>query len=114
MNLDLEWVDHASVRWWNYVVQTGWQGALVGVVLLLLVHLAGRRWPAPLRYALLVLAFLKFACPPLLPVPTGVFSHFPSPTLLTATAERKPALTIAPQSAALVSGHGAGGLTLTR
>jgi hypothetical protein len=34
----------------------------------------GSFWPAPLRYGLLVLAMLKFAFPPLLPRPTGLFS----------------------------------------
>ena len=44
-------------------------------MLLLVVVLLGRRWPSPLRYWLLVLALAKFALPPLLSMPTGLFSH---------------------------------------
>jgi beta-lactamase regulating signal transducer with metallopeptidase domain len=92
MNGALEWINTASSGWWNYIVHTTWQAAVVGSLLLLLVHFLGRRWPAPLRYALLVLALLKFACPPLLPVPTGLFTHFTPPRVVLPTAqEGKPA-----------------------
>jgi beta-lactamase regulating signal transducer with metallopeptidase domain len=91
MSLSLDWFNQIAAHWWSYVVQTGWQAALVGMILLLVVHLAGRRWPAPLRYAILVLALLKFACPPLLPIPSGVCSPLISPKhILPQLPERKP------------------------
>ena len=91
MNVGLEWLDYLAGRWWNHMVYAGWQAAVVGLVLLLVVNLFGRRWPAPLRYALLVLALLKFACPPLLPVPTGLFTRLASSSFAAPTAqERKP------------------------
>jgi hypothetical protein len=34
----------------------------------------GKRWPSPLRYGLLLVALLKFAMPPMLPLQVGVFS----------------------------------------
>ncbi|MEX2120927.1 MAG: M56 family metallopeptidase [Pirellulales bacterium] len=60
--------------WWPYVLHATWQAALVALVILLLVSV-GRRWPSPLRHGLLVLALLKFALPPLLALPTGLFSQ---------------------------------------
>jgi beta-lactamase regulating signal transducer with metallopeptidase domain len=91
MRIGLDWVNSVSLAWWNYIVSGTWQAGIVGLGLLLIVHLFGRRWPAPLRYALLVLALLKFACPPLLPVPTGLFTHFSPPrVVLPSVQERKP------------------------
>ena len=71
----LETLDRASTLWWPEVFHATWQTALVAGLLLAVVWLA-ERWPAPLKYGLLLLALLKFAWPPLLPVPTGVFSRF--------------------------------------
>ncbi|MBI2947950.1 MAG: HEAT repeat domain-containing protein, partial [Verrucomicrobia bacterium] len=73
MNVPMELLDAKAEAWWTCVFHAAWQGALVGGVLVMVIHL-GRRWPGPLRYWLLTLALLKFAFPPLLPVPTGVFS----------------------------------------
>src|SRR6185295_6796001 len=36
----------------------------------------GRRWPAPLRHGILVLAMIKFALPPFAAMPLGIFSQF--------------------------------------
>src|SRR5262245_28279547 len=91
MSQGLEWFNRLSIWWWEGILQSSWQAALVGAALLLTLQLFGRRWPAPLRYALLVLALLKFACPPLTPLPTGIFSHFASPKLISPQPlERKP------------------------
>jgi beta-lactamase regulating signal transducer with metallopeptidase domain len=109
----LNWINSASSHWWQYVIVASWQAAIVGSGLLLAVHLAGRRWPAPFRYALLVLALLKFACPPLLPVPTGLFSHAVSiPKVFAQTLERKPTPATASLSEPRSGGRGAGGLEL--
>lgn len=59
--------------WLAWVGHAAWQGAIVGLVALAVVRL-GRRWPAPLRYWIVVLALFKFAMPPLTSLPTGVFS----------------------------------------
>lgn len=91
MNRAADWLNQLSLSWWNQIIHTSWQAAVVGAFLLLIVHSLGRRWPAPLRYALLVLALLKFACPPFLPVPTGIFTRFVAPRSILATLpERKP------------------------
>ncbi len=112
MGAVLDWINHASVAWWNYIVHSSWQAAVVGAGLLLVVRLCGRRWPAPLRYALLVLALLKFACPPLLPLPTGLFSHLAlPPVILPATSERKPTQATAFHAAEPAQRDGTGGLT---
>ncbi len=65
---------HFVDAWWFWVVQAGWQSAVVGGVLLAVVA-SGKRWPAPVRCAILVVALLKFAMPPLWSAPTGLFSH---------------------------------------
>ena len=60
--------------WYAWAVEAGWQAAVVGVVALLVVT-AGRRLPSPLRYALLLVAALKFVVPPDLSTPIGIFSQ---------------------------------------
>ena len=60
---------------WLYLFHASWQSAVAGTVVLALV-LVGKRWPAPLRYALLTVALLKFVAPPFLAAPSGVFSHW--------------------------------------
>ncbi len=74
MNGLVHWLNEVSPGWWQQMVHGTWQAAVVGAVLLGLVAWK-RRWPAPWRYGLLVLALLKFAVPPLLPSPTGIFSR---------------------------------------
>ena len=59
--------------WGCQIWQGAWQGAVVGLAALIVVAL-GRRWRAPVRYWILVLALVKFATPPLTALPTGVFS----------------------------------------
>jgi beta-lactamase regulating signal transducer with metallopeptidase domain len=71
----LEGLNHIAAWWWGHLISAAWQTGVVGAVVLVLVLALGKRWPAPLRYALLVLALLKFACPPWLPVPTGLLAH---------------------------------------
>lgn len=58
---------------WTWLWHATWQGSLLAGCLMALVLLRPR-WPAPLRYGLLVLALLKFAVPPVLSAPTGIFS----------------------------------------
>jgi len=60
--------------WWVVVVHTSWQAAFVGAAALLGVWALRRRTPT-LRYALLVVALVKFAMPPMTSFPTGVFSR---------------------------------------
>ncbi len=74
MQLLLPQLNGAAATWFSFVYQVTWQASLLAVLLLAVV-LLGRRWPSPLRYWLLVLALAKFALPPLLSMPTGLFSH---------------------------------------
>jgi HEAT repeat protein/beta-lactamase regulating signal transducer with metallopeptidase domain len=69
----IEFVNTASEIWWTNVFHATWQAVIIGGILLAVTFL-GRRWPAPLRYGLLLLALFKFAFPPMLSVPTGLFS----------------------------------------
>jgi beta-lactamase regulating signal transducer with metallopeptidase domain/thiol-disulfide isomerase/thioredoxin len=67
-------LNSAAATWFLFVYHITWQASLLAVLVLAVV-LLGRRWPSPLRYWLLVLALAKFALPPLLSMPTGLFSH---------------------------------------
>ena len=74
MQLLLPKLNSAAAIWFPFAYHAAWQASLVSVLLLAVVGL-GRRWPSPLRYWLLVLALAKFALPPALAMPTGLFSH---------------------------------------
>ena len=74
MNILMDMLDRAGELWWHYALHATWQAAIVVALIVLAVRL-GKRWPSPLRYWLLVVALLKFAIPPMLSIPTGVFSH---------------------------------------
>src|SRR5438046_3183088 len=73
MTGSIDSLNELSHLWFNWVWSSAWQSAVVAATVL--VALAqGRRWNAPLRYAILLVALLKFAVPPLVPAPTGLFS----------------------------------------
>ena len=65
MTSAIEAINHAAGTWWNFVAHATWQSSLLAVIFLAVVRL-GRRWPAQLRYALVVIALMKFAVPPTL------------------------------------------------
>jgi beta-lactamase regulating signal transducer with metallopeptidase domain/thiol-disulfide isomerase/thioredoxin/protocatechuate 3,4-dioxygenase beta subunit len=64
--------------WWQHCVLLTIQASLVAGLMLLVVRI-GKRWPAPLRYWILVLALIKFAIFPLFAFPTGFFSSVRMP-----------------------------------
>jgi beta-lactamase regulating signal transducer with metallopeptidase domain len=74
MSALVEILDRAAATWWTCMLHATWQSSLVAVAFLAIAWL-GRRWPAQLRYALLLIALVKFATPPMLPTPVGLFSH---------------------------------------
>jgi hypothetical protein len=63
-----------SPAWWEYTLHATWQAVLTTAILLSVAAL-GRKWPAPWRYGVLLVALLKFAVPPFLSVPSGAFSQ---------------------------------------
>lgn len=64
--------------WSAWLIHSGWQAAVVVGAVAVLVLLARRRSPQ-FRYALLMIALVKFAAPPFLSLPTGLFSQTRSP-----------------------------------
>jgi beta-lactamase regulating signal transducer with metallopeptidase domain/peroxiredoxin/protocatechuate 3,4-dioxygenase beta subunit len=74
MSAIIDGINRVAEAWWFFVLHAGWQSAVVGCLLLAVVAL-GKRWPSTVRYWLLVIALLKFAMPPLLSAPIGLFSH---------------------------------------
>ncbi len=74
MNSLVHFLNQCSPAWWEYTLHATWQAALTAAILLGVAAL-GRKWPAPWRYGLLLVALLKFAVPPFLSVPFGAFSH---------------------------------------
>ncbi len=77
--------------WWSWAWPGAWQSALVAGLVLLVLRF-GRRLRAPLRYGLVLVALLKFVTPPLLSLPTGVFSQVTVEELAPAVAEEAPAV----------------------
>ena len=98
MNSLCDCANYLAENWWFYVVHAAWQAALLGLVLWSVVTLA-RRWPSPLRHGLLLLALIKFAIPPLVALPSGLFSQFcPAVTEHAVTASPEPASTLPDQA----------------
>jgi hypothetical protein len=73
--IDLRTLNDWAVSWWQTMGPAAWQAAVVGSIALVAIAF-GRRWPAPLRHGILVLAMIKFALPPFAAVPLGIFSQF--------------------------------------
>jgi Zn-dependent protease with chaperone function len=69
--------------WWFHLLHAGWQATAAAGLVLALARVIGARHPR-LRHAVLVVGLLKFALPPMLPLPTGLFSAAPPvPALVT-------------------------------
>lgn len=75
MNPAVEALNEAGRAWWVYVFHATWTSSLVAAALLAVVRL-GRRWPAQVRHAIILIALVKFAVPPMLTAPIGLFSWF--------------------------------------
>jgi|CXWL01.1.fsa_nt_gi beta-lactamase regulating signal transducer with metallopeptidase domain len=63
-------------NWLPHLLQAAWQATAVALVVLLLLRVLHRASPR-LRHALVLIALLKFVIPPMLPLPTGLFSAAP-------------------------------------
>jgi len=59
--------------WIRTVGHAAWQGLVVGLLAMAVVTV-GKRWASPVRYWILLLALIKFAAPPLMSLPSGLFS----------------------------------------
>jgi ankyrin repeat protein/beta-lactamase regulating signal transducer with metallopeptidase domain len=60
--------------WFRYMASATVQATLLALFVLGLLQI-GRRWRPALRYALMMLALCKFVIPPMLSLPTGLFSR---------------------------------------
>ena len=67
---------HLAANWGVHLLHAGWQSAVVAGVAIAAVR-ALPRVSSRLRYALLLLALVKFAVPPMLALPSGLFSSGP-------------------------------------
>lgn len=61
-------INHFANNWSDVVFHTNWQAGIVCLILLGLA-IAGKRWPAPARHGILLIALMKFAIPPCIPIP---------------------------------------------
>ena len=71
-----EWLpllNHVANLWWMALVHATWQSSLAAMLLMGVV-LIFKRLPATFRYGVLLVAMLKFAMPPLMALPSGIFS----------------------------------------
>ena len=60
--------------WFRYMASASLQGSLLAIALLAAAWIFRRRSPA-FRHALLMIALVKFAVPPTLSLPVGLFYH---------------------------------------
>ena len=65
----------AASEWSRWVLNAGWQAALLAGVVFVFVRLTRRVTSSQLRYAVLLLVLVKFATPPFLNLWTGLFSQ---------------------------------------
>ena len=70
-------VNSTAEIWFRYLSSASFQATLLALVVMAMVFV-GRRWSPATRYALLLVALIKFAVPPTLHSPTGFFSYFDS------------------------------------
>lgn len=68
-------LNHAAEAWWSFALHATWTSCLVAMVLLIMVRFR-KRWPAKIRHAILLIALVKFALPPTLALPVGLFHWF--------------------------------------
>ncbi|MBL9138253.1 MAG: Ig-like domain-containing protein [Verrucomicrobiales bacterium] len=73
MNAMVGLLNHAAAEYWVWLTHASWQVAVVGLLLWGVASL-GAKWRAPWRYALLLIALIKFVVPPFFPVGSGVLS----------------------------------------
>ena len=66
-------LNDAAAAWWPYVLHATWTSSVVAVVMLAVVRLC-RRWPARVLYGIALIALLKFAMPPMMSAPVGIFN----------------------------------------
>ena len=71
----ISFINSLAETWARFVWNSTWQSAVVAMVLLAIVA-AASRLPSPVRYAILIVALLKFAVPPFMSAPSGVFSRW--------------------------------------
>lgn len=62
-------------NWGHWMLHAGWQAAVVALVVLVILRIGQNRISSQLRYALLLVVLLKFATPPFLSLPIGIFSQ---------------------------------------
>lgn len=65
-----------TALWSSHIVLALWQNTITAMIVLALLRVFRRSSPR-LRHALTAIALLKFALPPMLPLPTGIFSAAP-------------------------------------
>ncbi len=68
-------VNGIAETWFRYMASATLQATFLALLLIGIVWV-GRRWSPALRHALLMLALCKFVIPPMLSLPTGLFSRF--------------------------------------
>ena len=65
-----------ALSWFAHLLQAAWQNTIVALLVLFLLRVLRGTNPS-LRHALICIALLKFVIPPMLPLPTGIFSAAP-------------------------------------
>jgi ankyrin repeat protein/beta-lactamase regulating signal transducer with metallopeptidase domain len=77
-------INGIAEHWFRYMASATLQATLLALLVLGLLQLC-RRWTPALRYALMMLALCKFVIPPMLSLPTGLFSRIRPQQLVEST-----------------------------
>lgn len=64
----IQTLNQIAETWGSFVFHATWQSSIVCLILLGLA-IAGKRWPTPVRYGILLVALIKFAIPPGFSIP---------------------------------------------
>jgi GWxTD domain-containing protein len=71
-------INGIAEAWFRHMTSSTLQATILALLILGILWI-GRRWPPALRYALMMLALCKFAIPPMLSLPTGLFNRVMPP-----------------------------------
>ncbi|MBT5709181.1 MAG: hypothetical protein HOI66_22905 [Verrucomicrobia bacterium] len=64
-----------AAKWWQWIAPAFWQSALIAMIAIVLVWVFRRQWSSQARYALLLVALMKFVVPPVWWSPTSAFTQ---------------------------------------
>jgi D-alanyl-D-alanine endopeptidase (penicillin-binding protein 7) len=100
-------------NWAIHIAHAFWQSTFAAIIVLLLLHVFPGATPR-LRHAIVVIALIKFVLPPMLPLPTGIFSAAPPVNELTLVRDAVAAVDVRILAALMLLHAGGAAIMLVR